>query len=413
MNGVQTRFKCKLDVKRCKRFVFPPSSLLPRSNALKTKAIRYFQTDRTLTRIVSPPLHAWTWYETAQGADKKGPYAGISYDARVVTKEDGKGKWWEGYDPQELYVQNHALSGHVWVAWDWPEGTSVPPQSYYDNFFDRTVDMINKYHPDLVYFDDSVLPFWPINDTGLKVVSHYYNQNMKLHKGNLNAVVFGKKLEAKHKEAIVWDVEKGVPSECQDKAWQTCSCLGTWHYNRSAYEDNWYKSAGTVIHMLIDIVSKNGNLLLSVPMKGNGTIDDKEEKILEDIAAWMEVNGEGIFDTRPWCIYGEGPSTETAIPLDGAGFNEDKNAPYTSADIRFVKKGKYLYAHIMKWPSDGKIQIKSLATGSPYCKGEIEKVELLGGGKAKFRRTSKGLLIDLPKDKTPNPISLVLKITNR
>lgn len=173
--------------------------------------------------------HAWTWYETAQGADKKGPYAGISYDARVVTKEDGKGKWWEGYDPQELYVQNHALSGHAWVAWDWPEGTSVPPQSYYDNFFDRTVDMINKYHPDLVYFDDSVLPFWPINDTGLKVVSHYYNQNMKLHKGNLNAVVFGKKLEAKHKEAIVWDVEKGVPSECQDKAWQTCSCsvLGT------------------------------------------------------------------------------------------------------------------------------------------------------------------------------------------
>ena len=223
----------------------------------------------------------------------------------------------------------------------------------------------------------------------------------------------GKKLEAKHKEAIVWDVEKGVPSECQDKAWQTCSCLGTWHYNRSAYEDNWYKSAETVIHMLIDIVSKNGNLLLSVPMKGNGTIDDKEEKILEDIAAWMEVNGEGIFDTRPWCIYGEGPSTETAIPLDGAGFNEGKNAPYTSADIRFVKKGKYLYAHIMKWPSDGKIQIKSLAIGSPYCKGEIEKVELLGGGKAKFRRTSKGLLIDLPKDKTPNPISLVLKITNR
>lgn len=70
--------------------------------------------------------HAWTWYETAQGADKKGPYAGISYDARVVTKEDGKGKWWEGYDPQELYVQNHALSGHAWVAWDWPEGTSIP-----------------------------------------------------------------------------------------------------------------------------------------------------------------------------------------------------------------------------------------------------------------------------------------------
>ena len=104
---------------------------------------------------------------------------------------------------------------------------------------------------------------------------------------------------------------------------------------------------------------------------------------------------------------------DLTVVADGADEEEGKNAPYTSADIRFVKKGKYLYAHIMKWPSDGKIQIKSLATGSPYCKGEIEKVELLGGGKAKFRRTSKGLLIDLPKDKTPNPISLVLKITNR
>lgn len=354
--------------------------------------------------------HAWTWYETAQRADEKGPYAGISYDARVVTKEAGKGKWWEGYDPQELYVQNHALSGHVW-AWDWPEGTAVPPQSYYDNFFDRTVDMINKYHPDLLYFDDSVLPFWPINDTGLKVVAHYYNQDMKLHEGNLNAVVFGKKLEEKHKKAIVWDVEKGVPSQCQDEAWQTCSCLGTWHYNRSIYEDGWYKSAKTVIHMLIDIVSKNGNLLLSVPIKGNGTIDDKEEKILEDIAAWIKINSEAIFDTRPWNVYGEGPSTEIAIPLDGPGFNEGKYAPYTSADIRFVEKDGDLYAHVMQWPQDRKVLIKSLALKSPLYESNIKKVELLGTGKMKFQRTSEGLLVNLPKDIEMNDISFVLKIT--
>lgn len=356
--------------------------------------------------------HAWTWYETGQGADKKGPYAGISYDARVVTKEDGKGKWWEGYDPQELYVQNHALSGHAWAAWDWPEGTSVPTQAYYDNFFNRTVDMINRYNPDLIYFDDSVLPFWPIDNTGLEVVSHYYNHNMKQNNGKLNAVVFGKKLQDEHKEAIVWDVEKGVPSECQDKAWQTCSCLGTWHYNRSTYVDNWYKSGKMVVHMLIDIVSKNGNLLLSVPMKGDGTIDDKEEKILEDIAAWMDINKEAIFDTRPWRIFGEGPSAEAIIPLDGAGFNEGKNEPYTAEDIRFVEKGKTLYAHVLEWPADGKVLIKSLASNSQYHKGKIKKVEMLGGGKVDFQRTAKGLLVNLQKDKKPNDISFVLKITN-
>lgn len=355
--------------------------------------------------------HAWTWYETAQGADKKGPYAGISYDARVLTKEDGKGKWWEGYDPQELYCQNHSLSGHVWAAWDWPEGTSVPTQAYYDNFYNRTVDMINKYNPDLVYFDDSVLPFWPINTTGLDVVAHYYNSNMKRHDGKLEAVVFGKKLQDKHKEALVWDVEKGVLGECQEKPWQTCTCLGSWHYDRDLYDWDGYKSAQTVVHMLIDIVSKNGNMLLSVPVRGDGTIDEKEEKILEDIAAWMDVNKESIFGTRPWKVYGEGPSTENTAPLDGAGFNEGKNDPYTSADIRFTKKGDILYAHVLVWPENNTVTIKSLAAGSALYPDKIKKVELMGAGKTNFRRSTDGLVVSLPKNKKPNPVSLVLKVS--
>lgn len=349
--------------------------------------------------------HAWTWYETAQGSDTTGPYAGVSYDARVVTKEDGKGKWWEGYDPQELYVQNHSLSGHAWSVWDWPKGTSRPSKEYLDNFFNRTTDMMNRYNPDLVYFDDSVVPFWPMDSTGLDVIAHYYNRNMNTHGGELTAVVFGKKLKDKHKEALVWDVEKGVPSGPQDKPWQTCTCLGTWHYNRSCYTDNWYKSAKTVIHMLVDIVSKNGNMLLSVPMRGNGTIDDKEERILADIKAWMDVNGEGIFGTRPWTIYGEGPSTEIDIPLDGAGFNEGK-VKYTPADIRFVKKGNYLYAHVLEWPDDGKVLVRSLASGS----GKVKGVEMLGGGKMKYRQDKHGLTVSIPDERKPNDISMVLKI---
>ena len=233
---------------------------------------------------------------------------------------------------------------------------------------------------------------------------------MRLHGGELSAVVFGKKLQDSHKEAIVWDVEKGVPSEAQAKPWQTCTCLGNWHYDRSCYVDNWYKSAKTVIHMLIDIVSKNGNMLLSVPIKGDGSIDDKEEKILEDIAAWMDINKEGIFDTRPWSVYGEGPSTENTVPLDGAGFNESKKEPYTSADIRFVEKKGALYAHVFEWPADGRLLIKTLADGSSKFKGKIKKVELLGAGKVKFNRTADGLVVNLPEGKKPNDISLVLKI---
>ncbi|WP_301000040.1 alpha-L-fucosidase, partial [uncultured Duncaniella sp.] len=355
--------------------------------------------------------HAWTWYETSQGADKTGPYAGIPYDARVVTKEDGKGKWWEGYDPQELYVQNHSLSGHIWNVWDWPQGTSVPTQKYYDNFFNRTVDMINRYNPDLVYFDDSVLPFWPINDTGLDVVSHYYNRNMRLNGGRLDAVVFGKKLQPEHKKAIVWDVEKGVPPTGQPEAWQTCTCLGNWHYDRSCYVDNWYKSAQTVVHMLIDIVSKNGNMLLSVPIKGDGTIDDKEEKILEDIAAWMDINKEAIFGTRPWAVFGEGPSTENAAPLDGPGFNEGKNVPYTPSDIRFVKKGDIIYAHVLAWPDNNEVIIKSLAPGNGLHTAGIKRVELLGAGKVSHKLSADGLVVKLPRGKRPNDISFVLKIS--
>ncbi len=355
--------------------------------------------------------HAWTWYETSQGADKTGPYAGIPYDARVVTKEDGKGKWWEGYDPQELYVQNHSLSGHIWNVWDWPQGTSVPTQKYYDNFFNRTVDMINRYNPDLVYFDDSVLPFWPINDTGLDVVSHYYNRNMRLNGGRLDAVVFGKKLQPEHKKAIVWDVEKGVPPTGQPEAWQTCTCLGNWHYDRYCYVDNWYKSAQTVVHMLIDIVSKNGNMLLSVPIKGDGTIDDKEEKILEDIAAWMDINKEAIFGTRPWAVFGEGPSTENAAPLDGPGFNEGKNVPYTPSDIRFVKKGDIIYAHVLAWPDNNEVIIKSLAPGNGLHTAGIKRVELLGAGKVSHKLSADGLVVKLPRGKRPNDISFVLKIS--
>lgn len=360
--------------------------------------------------------HAWTWYETSQRADKEGPLAGVPYDG-LLTKDRGKGKWWKGYDPQELYAQNHPMSEDsyndwkIHSQWGWENGTCPPSEEYCLDFLDRNIDMMNRYKPDLVYYDDTGMPLWPVSDAGLKAVSHLYNSSAAANAGTNQAVAFAKILTDDQKNALVWDVEKGVPDRIQEKPWQTCTCIGHWHYEKRIYDEDRYKSAQEVVHMLIDIISKNGNMLLSVPMRGDGSVDDKVMKVLEGITAWMDVNSEGVFATRPWTVFGEGPVAESVNPLQAQGFNEGRHEPYTSADIRFVTKDKTLYAHVMKWPEDGKVIIKSLSGGNVLYPGEISNVELAGFGRVKFERTSEGLVVILPADSKTNGISALLKIS--
>ena len=358
--------------------------------------------------------HAWTWYEVAQRYDREGPKAGVPYDGRL-TKADGKGKWWEGYDPQDLYAQNHPLSEGSWwdgaitPHWGWENGACQPSQEYCTKFYNRTLDAINRYNPDLVYFDVTVLPFYPISDTGLKIAAHFYNHNMMTHKGNLEGVMFGKLLDENQRKALVWDVERGAPDKIIKEPWQSCSCIGGWHYNRSYYEENRYKSAADIVRLLVDIVSKNGNLLLSVPLRADGTFDEKEEAILNELGDWMSVNKEGIFDTRPWKIFGEGPMAEKSNPLNDAGFNENFYAQTDAKEIRFTQNEKNLYATVLGWPDENKIVIKSLSVGNALYPNKISRVELLGYGKVNFSRTEQGLVIDIP-DKHINGIAPVFKI---
>lgn len=236
--------------------------------------------------------HAWSWYEPARRYDRNGSRAGVPYDGRM-TKEDGKGKWWEGLDPQKLYAQNHPESygswsdGMIHKQWAWGNGVTLPSAEFVSNFYDRTLDVINRYNPDLLYFDVTGVPFYPVSDAGLKIAAHFYNHNLASHKGDFSAVMFGKILTDTQKEALVWDVERGAPNQIYDKPWQTCTCIGDWHYNDGVYKNDRYKSAAQVIKMLADVVSKNGNLLLSIPLRGDGTFDDKEEKIIAGIGEWM------------------------------------------------------------------------------------------------------------------------------
>jgi len=344
--------------------------------------------------------HAWSWYEVAQGSDKKGPKAGVPYDGKL-TKADGRGKWWDGLDPQDLYAQNHTPSpgfenaSSIHARWNWGNGVSQPDLAYCQKFYNRTADLIKKYRPDLLYFDDTSLPLWPVSDAGLKIAADFYNTNLAKSGGRSEGVIFGKILDDEEKKCIVWDIERGVPNSTLPYAWQTDTCIGGWHYDRATYERNLYKTANTVIHMLVDIVSKNGNLLLNIPVRGDGTIDDKEVHVLEGIAAWMDVNKEAIFSTRPWKTFGEGPASD-GVALSSQGFNEGRGKAFTNQDMRYTvsKDGHTLYAFALGWPTGGTAVFKSLGTAANLLDRSIAGVTLLGNqGNVSWKQTADGLEI--------------------
>lgn len=357
--------------------------------------------------------HAWSWYETAQGADKDGPLAGVPYDGKL-TKADGKGTWWEGYDPQDLYEQRHTASpdfqnlGLIHSRWNWGNRVTPPDQAYCDRFFNRTMDLINKYQPELLYFDDTALPLWPVSDAGLQIAAHFYNRHNQWNKDD--GVLFAKVLNAEQRKCMAWDIERGAANEILPQPWQTDTCIGSWHYDRGIFDRHRYKSAKNVVQMLVDIVSKNGNLLLSVPLKGDGAPDSDELVVLEGIAKWMEVNREAIHGTRPWKVFGEGPQMASAAPIQAQGFNEGRGKPFTAEDARFTTKGDTLYAFIMGAPTNV-VTIKSLGASAKLLEKPIAQVTLLGSSeKVGWSQTPDALVIQKPQH-PPSDFAVVFKVT--
>ena len=341
--------------------------------------------------------HTWMWYEPAQRGDKTGPLAGVPYDVKL-TKADGKGLWWDGLDPQDLYAQNHALGAKMDAA-------------YCEKFFLRTKQLWDDYKPDMIYFDDGVMPLRQGGDEyGLNLFAHFYNSSIQWH-GRNEAVINAKGLSPLQREALVYDIERGKAENILPQPWQTDTCIGQWHYNAEVFQKHQYKSAASVIRMLADIVCKNGNLMLNVPLQRDGQPDADEIKIVGEIGAWLKVNGEAIYATRPWKTFGEGPSGTSGEKGHFGGQTDVQKKPFTAEDIRFTqsKDGMTVYAIVLEFPADGKIAIKSLATGSPLWPGKVGSIRLVGGGKLKFTRDDSALHVTLLEKRT-GKIAFALKI---
>ncbi|MEO6015483.1 MAG: alpha-L-fucosidase, partial [Devosia sp.] len=320
--------------------------------------------------------HSWHWYQTAYGYDPEGPRAGERYDAWKLGRHDGKGKWWDGLDPQELYVgaampmpDGIKTTGEAW-AWHesndrvWTEEPPFTNPLFVRQWYRRCKDLIDSYEPDLLYFDNFDLP---LGQAGLDMAAHYYNSSIA-RSGKVDVVLNTKELPEERHGALVEDVERGYRSTIEPHVWQTDTCIGHWHYDRELYDKKSYMSAAAVIHRLCDVVAKNGNLLLSIPMRGDGTIDSEERQIVEAVATWTQRFGEAIFSTRPWRVAGEGPTR-----VQSGQFGEEAAKPFTAQDIRFTTSSADLHAMTLGRTS-GKITIQSLAEGTNLGQGAVQRV---------------------------------------
>jgi alpha-L-fucosidase len=338
--------------------------------------------DRGLRFGVSEHLWiSYKWWATSHGSDKTGPRAGVPYD---------------GADPQYADLYHDADCARVIDRLDWSDDDI--PESWKRHYLDRMTDLIDKYKPDLLYTDGHL----PFEDYGLKMVSHLYNVSAELHGGRTEAVYTSKTATDCAIGTCLLDHERGVSDGIAANPWQTDTCIGQWHYKRGQQ----YKSAKKVVDLLTDIVSKNGNLLLNFPLPNSGELDLEEMNTLNGITDWMQINSEGIYSSRPWKIYGEGPSTR--VKIESGNFNEDKQKDLTAEDVRFTAKGGSVYAFVMGWPEKEAV-VNALGLTSPQAPGRILNVELLGyKGKLNWKQEEAALKVEMPREKI-SEVGITLK----
>ena len=311
-----------------------------------------------------------SWFSTNKGCDAYGPRAGVPYDGNDARYQD-------------LYFPPHGETDLSYPRQPTPEWVA--------QWYRRIQDLIDSYEPDLLYTDGGI----PFGEAGRRLLAHYYNANIARHGGRLEAVYNIKDMREHDRQHGRWhgdfepgiavlDVERGVIDGIAPEPWQTDTCIGGWFYDLRRT----YKTPNEVITMLADIVSKNGNLLLNITQRPDGTLDEMADWTVRQIGAWLKVNGEAIYGTRPWRSFGEGPTQ-----FQAGLFAERDKRQFTAADFRFTQRGDQFYAIALGWPEESWL-VTSLAGLA------VNEVAVLGSPEpVAWRQTPEGLRVARPARK--------------
>ncbi len=317
----------------------------------------------------SPP-RTWGQFMTVRYAsDKTGSMKGVPYDA-LQTVLDGKGKWWEGLDPVDLYGPVHDIKN--------------PLQSPFANqFMWRVDDAITKCRPDVIYFDeaagDSLMDLGVHMGLGFlapSLVANYYNKSLNWHQGKMDVVINLKCVGGHYnsfkknpelipivERALVKSNEAIIESEIKAYPFQTETSIADWHYKTGQT----YMDAAKIIKLLMENVSRNGAMLLNITQHGRGDLDPEAVRICKDVGAWLKINGEAVYGSRPFEVCGDNT-------------------------VSYTRNNGNVYATVLNW-NDSTIMLNALHSGGSTL-GKVTKVELLGTNNTiRFIQDEKGLSV--------------------
>lgn len=359
--------------------------------------------------------YTWWWWQTAFGADKTGPKAGVPYDGHLTMK-DGKGKWWEGLDPRRLYGidlrEYESVEEKAYTDWNAPNDGIFTRHLDYAKWYAtqwalRIMDVTDNYDPDFIYTDGITQGPFVGNgtSTGYKcnamqtVLADYYNRTLQ-RRGEVNTFSIIK--FKKPTNGAVNTAEFAFPDTINtSQSWIREAPVGDWFYSPGFTYD-----AATLVRFIIEAVSRDGNVALNIPIRPDGSIEQACEEMLKNLGKWLDINGQAIYGSRAWTTLGEGDIVDGKLKTMPGGNITKIHAdfPYTSRDIRFtIGKDGLLYIFTMNTPkAKEKLCIKCMALG----KQKISDVTLLGhNGKIEWQQTAEGLSIVCPQS-LPCPYAL-------
>lgn len=367
--------------------------------------------------------YTWWWWQTAFGTDTAGEKKGIPYDGNL-TLADGKGKWWEKYDPRMLYGidlrEYKSVDEKAHSPWSPPSpGIFINhleyAKWYASNWALRMMDVVRHYDPDFIYTDGTVQGPFTGDGTGTgikadamqRVIADFYNRTLQ-RRGKVNTFSI---VKFRHKtNGTVNTEEFGVPADIKtDQPWIAEAPVGDWFY-----APGFTYNSGMMIRYVIEAIARDGNAAICISILPDGSLDAGSLKMLKEVGIWMRRNGEAVYGSHAWIVPGEGEIVNGKLKMLPGGALTRKQAEFkfNEQDFRFtIGKNKALYAFCMTVPAGGtQLKVKSLGTNTKYLVKAIKSVKLLGyKDKLKWKQEADGLMITCPV-KMPYETAVVFRI---